>query len=57
MDTRDRYVVVEAHALDDLCELSSRAADRLQRESSDAALVSALRGAIGHVRTSGLPEP
>jgi hypothetical protein len=57
MDTTDRYVAVSAVALDDLCELSGRAADRLQRESGDAALVGALRGAIAEVRLFSVPEP
>jgi len=57
MDTTDRYLAVRAVALDDLLELSGRAADRLQRESSDGALVGALRGAIAEVRTHSVPEP
>jgi len=57
MDTTDRFLVVEAHALDDLCELSAKAAGFLERASSHDPLVSAMRGAIAQVRSSVVPEP
>lgn len=57
MRTDARYVAVEAHALDDLCELATRAVAFLERASQEPQLSSALRGAVGEVRTSAVPEP
>lgn len=57
LDMQDRYVVVEAHALDDALELSLRAAAQLERMSANDPLPSALRGAIAQVRTGGTVEP
>ena len=53
----DRYVVVEAHALDDLCELAGRAASAIERASTNDPLGLALRGAVAQVRTNATVEP
>ncbi len=47
---RDRAVLVEAGALDDLLELVDRAIDRLPED----ALTHALAGAVGDVRAHAL---
>lgn len=57
MRTDARFVVVDAVALDDLCELSARAAGFLERANTEPALVGAMRGAIAEVRICAIPEP
>lgn len=57
MDVKDRYVVVEAHALDDLCEVSAKAAAALLRASASDPIALALRGARAQVLASAALEP
>jgi hypothetical protein len=52
--TTDRLVLVPATALDDLLELARLASDRLPEQDP---LVLPLRGSIGQVRSTALPEP
>lgn len=55
---RDRLVVVPAHLLDDLLEVSSEAARRLRHaDSSDAMVADAVSGSVASVRTALLLEP
>lgn len=53
-DLAERAVIVQARSLDDLCELSRRALDRL--DPTDP-LTLALRGAIGQVRADLVVDP
>lgn len=57
MRTDARYVAVEAHALDDLCELGYRAVAFMERGSQEPQLSAALRGALAEVRASAVAEP
>lgn len=50
----DRAIIVQARSLDDLLELSQRAADRL--DPTDP-LTMALRGAIGQTRADLIVDP
>jgi len=56
-DVRDRYVVVEAHALDDFCELAERAVAALLRASANDPIALALRGARAQVLSTVTVEP
>lgn len=51
MDVMDRYVEVEARALDDLIQLSSRAIDYVRNGIPDPTLAEFLRGAVAEVAT------
>ena len=53
-DVTDRAVIVQARALDDVLELTSRALDRL--DPTDP-LTLALRGALGQLRADAILEP
>ena len=53
MDVHDRYVIVRAAALDDLCVLGLQAADEL----GNYVLATSMRGAVAEIRCDMVPEP
>lgn len=58
--TRDRYVIVPQAALDDICALAERAAERINVTNPghiDDCLVMALRGAAREIRAHSLLDP
>ncbi len=57
MDITDRLVIVPSRALDDLCDLSSRAAAELTSQRPCDSLASAIHGVVAEVRTHSLVEP
>jgi hypothetical protein len=57
MDTADRYVIVRAAALDDLCVLALQAADDLEARYGTHPAASGIRGTVADVRTSAIPDP
>lgn len=57
VDVRDRYVMVRAGALEDLCVLALRASDDLELRLGTDPLIASLRGAIAEVRAHSLLDP
>lgn len=57
MNIDDRYVLVRARALDDLCVLNLEAADLIELRHGVDPLVTALRGAVAEVRVHAVLEP
>lgn len=57
MDVQDRYVIVEAHALGAVLDLSERACEAIDRVSSNDPITRELRGALAQVRASALADP
>jgi hypothetical protein len=57
MDTRDRYVIVRAAALDDLCALSLQAAEDLELRYGTHPLASEIHGTVADIRTSVIADP
>jgi hypothetical protein len=55
----DRYVIVPQAALEDICALADRAAERIQvmTPGPDDSLVFALRGAAREIRVHSLYDP
>lgn len=57
MDTKDRYVIVRAAALDDLCVLALEAAEDLELRYGTHPTADSIHGAVADIRTSVIPEP
>lgn len=57
VDVRDRYVMVPATALEDLCALALRASDDIELRFGHDPLVVSLRGAIAEVRAHSILDP
>jgi hypothetical protein len=58
VEAMDRYVIVRADALGDLCALVDRAVEDIRLRHGEAdPLAGYLRGAVAEIRTSVVPEP